>query len=59
MLLVLFWGIVIASIFLTVRRKQPIYLGVPIAAIGLYLFVSIIQVPLSFRETITFIFGLR
>ncbi|QDI93193.1 hypothetical protein EPH95_17045 [Salicibibacter halophilus] len=59
MALVIFWAIVLASIVFMVKKKQPLFLGVPILALGVYIFIEILRVPLPFTETVQFIFDLQ
>ncbi|MBB6451546.1 putative membrane protein [Geomicrobium halophilum] len=58
-LFLLFWAIVIASIYLTFKRKQALYLGIPLVAMGAYMLIAILQVPLPFWDTVQLIYGLK
>ncbi|MDQ0297840.1 hypothetical protein J2S78_000248 [Salibacterium salarium] len=58
-ILILFWALAIASIIGMIKWKKPLLLTVPFAAMGLYLLVQVIMVPLPFWETVQMIFGLR
>ncbi|QGG48661.1 hypothetical protein [Heliorestis convoluta] len=51
--------VTIASIFLAVYRKQPLFLGLPFAAIFVHMMVQIAMVPMGFFETLQFIMSLR
>ncbi|AXF58048.1 hypothetical protein DT065_17290 [Salicibibacter kimchii] len=59
MLLAIFWSIVLASIVFMVKKKQPLFLGVPILALGVYILIEMLRVPLPFAETVQFVFDLQ
>ncbi|MFZ4451810.1 hypothetical protein [Salibacterium aidingense] len=58
-ILISFWVLAIASIVGMIKWKKPLLLTVPFAAMGIYLLIQIIMVPLPFWDTIQMIFGLR
>ncbi|TMW72446.1 hypothetical protein [Alteribacter natronophilus] len=47
------------SIFMMIRRKQGLWLTVPVLAMFGYVIVQIIMVPAPFGETVRFIFNLQ
>ncbi|MGY4688429.1 hypothetical protein [Salibacterium sp. K-3] len=58
-ILIAFWVLAIASIVGMIKWKKPLLLTVPFAAMGLYVLVQIILVPLPFWETVQMIIGMR
>ncbi|SDI03772.1 hypothetical protein SAMN05192534_11925 [Alteribacillus persepolensis] len=58
-ILVMFWAVALVSLIAALKWKKPLLLTVPFAAMGLYMFVEIIKVPMPFWETVQMIFDLR
>ncbi|SFM19637.1 hypothetical protein [Salibacterium qingdaonense] len=58
-ILIGFWILAIAAIIGMLKWKKPLLLAVPFAAMGLYVAVQIIMVPLPLWETIEMIIGMR
>ncbi|SFQ27476.1 hypothetical protein [Salibacterium halotolerans] len=58
-ILIAFWILAIAAIAGMLKWKKPILLAAPFAAMGLYVAVQIILVPLPLWETIQMIMGMR
>ncbi|WP_181349590.1 hypothetical protein [Thalassobacillus sp. CUG 92003] len=55
----LFALITIASVFIALNKRRPVFLAVPFVSIFAFILVKIIMVPLPFWETVRFIFNLR
>jgi hypothetical protein len=58
-LIYLFLTLVVICLFFAFKRKKPVLLSVPFAAIVVYVAVEIILVPGSVFEALKFIFSLR
>ncbi|TFD92827.1 hypothetical protein [Jeotgalibacillus sp. R-1-5s-1] len=56
---ILFGLITIISVAAALKLKKKRLLLTPILAIGVFVLVKIIQVPMPFWDTVTFIFDLR
>ncbi|SFK16990.1 hypothetical protein SAMN04487936_108111 [Halobacillus dabanensis] len=51
--------ITVLSVILALKKKRPLLLAVPFAALFTVALVKIIMVPMPFWETVQFIFNLR
>ncbi|PYZ95774.1 hypothetical protein CR205_15395 [Alteribacter lacisalsi] len=58
-MLILFFIITAVSIFMMIRKKQGLWLTVPVAAMFAYVVIEIAMVPAPFGETVRFIFSLQ
>lgn len=57
----MFWLIIIISllsILIFIKKKNPVFLTVPLLTLFIYFLVLVLMVPLGFIDTIKFIFGL-
>lgn len=55
----IFIAITIISIVLFVYKKRAVFLTLPFITIFVYFAIQVFMVPMSFVETIKFIFSLR
>ncbi|MEW9500484.1 hypothetical protein [Jeotgalibacillus marinus] len=51
--------ITIASVFLALKLRKKWLFTLPLLAVGCFMLIEIIKVPLPFGETIKFIFDLK
>ncbi|MFD2707040.1 hypothetical protein [Salibacterium lacus] len=58
-ILIGFWVLAIAAIIGMLKWKKPILLAAPFAAMGVYIVIQIVMVPLPLWETIQMIMGMR
>ncbi|SFE61058.1 hypothetical protein [Alteribacillus iranensis] len=58
-LLIIFWVVVLACIVAAVKKKRALFLTLPIALMGVYVFVEIARLPMPIWDAIQLILNLR
>ncbi|RNA67463.1 hypothetical protein EBO34_12050 [Alteribacter keqinensis] len=56
---ILFFLIIVVSIYLTVKKQRPLFLALPVVVIIGFMVIQVAMVPAPFFETVRFIFSLQ